>query len=149
MKGELPRITHQRLKNMPQFTTLIVEDSEEYRDFLLLTLKEKTQCQVIAQASDGLEAIQKAEEFQPDLILLDLGLPKLNGMDAARRIRKTAPNSRILFVSQDQSTEIVQAALQVGAVGYLLKSDVLELPAAVDTVMQGKQFVSSRFEHSI
>jgi DNA-binding NarL/FixJ family response regulator len=134
---------------MSQVTTLVVEDSEEYRHFLLLTLKEKTQCQIVGQASDGLEAIQKAEEFQPDLILLDLGLPKLNGMNAARRIRKTVPNSKILFVSQDQSIETAQAALRIGAAGYLLKSDGLELPVAVETVMQGQQFLSTSLEHSV
>ena len=134
---------------MSQPTTLIVEDSEEYCQFLLLTLQEKTNCQVIGQASDGLEAVKQAEELQPDLILLDLGLPKLNGMDAARRILNLAPKSKILFVSQNDSIEIMQLALRIGASGYLLKSDGMELPIALEIIMQGKQFVSSRLERSL
>jgi DNA-binding NarL/FixJ family response regulator len=123
--------------------TLIVEDHEDYLRFLRLTLQEKTQCQVIAEASDGLEAVRQAEELQPELVLLDIGLPRLNGIEAARRIRKVAPNSKMLFVSQNSAIEIVEAALGAGALGYLLKSDVAQLPIAVETVLQDKQFVSA------
>jgi len=137
------------LQNMLQPTTLIVEDSEEYCRFLLLTLQEKTHCQIIGQAADGLEAVKQAEELQPDLILLDLGLPKLNGMDAARQIRNLAPNSKILFVTQNDSVETMQLALRSGASGYLLKSDGMELPTALEIIMQGKRFVSSRLERSM
>jgi DNA-binding NarL/FixJ family response regulator len=128
---------------MAHFRTLIVEDHKDYCCFLQVTLQEKIQCQVIGHASDGLEAVRQAEEFQPDLILVDVGLPKLNGIEAARQIRKVAPNSKILFVSQNSSIEIVEAALQAGALGYLLKSDGAELPIAVETVLQGKQFLSA------
>ena len=90
------------------------------------------------------DAIEQAKELQPDLILLDLSLPKLNGMEAARRIRKLCPHSKIIFLSQDHSPEIVQGALRLGAAGYLLKSDATELPLAVDAILQGKVFVSRR-----
>lgn len=133
---------------MAQHTTLIVENSEEYRRFLSSGLRQDTRCRVVGEATDGIEAVKQAEELQPDLILLDLGLPKLNGMDAARRIRKVAPNSKILFITQEESVEIMQAALRLGA-GYLLKSDGMELPLAIDTVMQGVQFVSSRLIRSM
>lgn len=126
--------------------TLIVEDYEDFRQFLRFTLHEKTQCRVIGEASDGLEAVQQAEKLQPDLILMDLALPKLNGMEAGRRIRKLCPNSKIVFLSQDSSPEIVRGALRMGALGYLLKSDATELPVAVDTVLQGMQFVSSHLK---
>ena len=108
-----------------------------------------TQCLVIAEASDGLEAVEKAEKFQPDLILLDLGLPTLNGMDAARRTRKLSPNSKIPVVSQNSAPEIAQATLRLGAHGCLLKSDATELPRAVETVLDGKTFLSSHFERSL
>jgi DNA-binding NarL/FixJ family response regulator len=90
--------------------------------------------------------VQLAEELQPDLILLDIGLPTLSGIDAARRIRKRVTKSRILFVSQNSSVEIIEAALDVGALGYLLKSDAAELPVAIDVVLKGKQFISSGLE---
>jgi DNA-binding NarL/FixJ family response regulator len=131
---------------MPPLRTLIVDNFEDFRRYLSSILKRKTQCEVVGQASDGLEAVQKAEELQPDLILLDLGLPTLNGMEAARRIRELSPNSKILFLSQDSSAEIVQEALRLGAQGYLLKSEATELPLAVDAISQGTWFVSRRLQ---
>jgi DNA-binding NarL/FixJ family response regulator len=131
---------------MPPLRTLIVDNFEDFRRYLSSILKRKTQCEVVGQASDGLEAVAKAEELQPDLILLDLGLPTLNGMEAARRIRELSPNSKILFLSQDSSAEIVQEALRLGAQGYLLKSEATELPLAVDAISQGTWFVSRRLQ---
>ena len=72
---------------MPPLRTLIVEDHEELRNFLRLTLQNEARCIVIGEAVDGMQAVQKAEELQPDLILLDLSLPKINGIEALRRIR--------------------------------------------------------------
>jgi len=69
---------------------------------------------VVGEASDGLEAVQKSEELQPDLIVLDIGLPSLNGIEAARRIRNLAPKSKILFLSQESSADVVQEALNSG-----------------------------------
>ena len=111
-------------------------------------LQEKTECVVIGEASDGLDAVEQAKELQPDLILLDLSLPKLNGMEVGRRIRKLCPHSKIIFLSQDSSPEIIQGALSLGAVGYLLKSDATELPLAIDAILQGKVFVSKRVKDS-
>jgi CheY-like chemotaxis protein len=102
---------------------------------------------VVSEASDGLEAVQKAREFAPDVILLDIGLPKLNGLDAARQVRLVAPDSRILFLSANNLPDIVEAALNTGASGYVLKLvAVSELVAAVKAVSQGKRFVSNRIE---
>jgi DNA-binding NarL/FixJ family response regulator len=123
---------------------LVVDDYEAFRQFVCSMLGKKSEWQVVAEASDGLQAVHKAEELQPDLILLDIGLPKLNGIEAARRIRKLAPDSKILFLSQEFSAEIVQDALSVGARGYVFKAHAgSELLASVDAVLQGKQFVSS------
>ena len=134
------------MNRMPPLRTLIVDNFEDFRRYLSSILKRKTQCEVVGQASDGLEAFAKAEELQQDLILLDLGLPTLNGMEAARRIRELSPNSKILFLSQDSSAEIVQEALRLGAQGYLLKSEATELPLAVDAISQGTWFVSRRLQ---
>jgi CheY-like chemotaxis protein len=100
---------------------------------------------IVGVASDGLEAIQKAGELQPDLILLDIGLPKVTGIVAARRIRNIAPKSKILFLSQVFDLDVAQAALSEGGHGYVVKSDAdYELFAAVEAVMQGMKFVSRR-----
>src|SRR5262249_42694825 len=84
---------------------------------------------------------------QPDLILLDIGLPKLNGIEVGRRIRKVSSNAGILFLSQESSADVVQEAFRLGAQGYLHKSDVAgELLLAVDAVLQGKQFISKHLK---
>jgi DNA-binding NarL/FixJ family response regulator len=103
---------------------------------------------VIGEASDGLQAVEQADELQPDLILLDLSLRKLNGMEVGRRIRKLSPHSKIVFLSQECSPEVVQGALRLGASGYLLKSDATQLPLAVDAILKGEVFVSSRLKRS-
>jgi CheY-like chemotaxis protein len=101
---------------------------------------------VIGVASDGLEAVQKADELQPDLILLDIGLPSLNGIEVARQIRKLSPKSKILFVSQESCADVVQGALGTGAQGFVFKIDAeRELLEAVNAVLRGEQFVSGRF----
>ena len=120
---------------MPRFTTLVVDDHEEFRHFIILMLQERTQCRVIGEASDGLDAVGQAAELQPDLILLDLGLPTLNGMEAARRIRKLSPKSKILFVSQESSADVVQEALNTGACGYVVKASASDLLNAMSAVL--------------
>jgi DNA-binding NarL/FixJ family response regulator len=129
---------------MPGYTTLIIDDFENFRRFVLLTLQQRAEFQIICQASDGLEGVQQAQELQPDLILLDIGLPKLNGIEAAQRIRNLSPNSKILFVTQESSPEVVQEAFNAGADGYVVKFDAgNELIPAVYGVLQGKKFMSS------
>src|SRR5882672_6382960 len=94
---------------------LIVDDYEDWRRKVLQLLQERPELQVICEVSDGLEAIQKADELKPDLILLDIGLPKLNGIEAARRIRQLSRSSKIIFLSQDNSLDVVQAVLSTDA----------------------------------
>jgi DNA-binding NarL/FixJ family response regulator len=121
---------------------LIVDDYEPFRRFVCSALKRNPQLQIVSQASDGLEAVQKAEALQPDLIVLDIGLPKLNGIEAARRIQKLSPRSKIVFVSQESSAEIVQEALSLGAFGYVVKTHAAtELLAAVEAAGQGRHYV--------
>jgi DNA-binding NarL/FixJ family response regulator len=131
---------------------LVVEDHEPFRRFLCSALENRPGFQTVCEASDGLEAVRKAEERHPDLILLDVGLPSLNGIEAARRIRKLSPKSKILFVSQESSVDLVHAAIAAGAKGYVLKMDAgKELLQAVDVVLQGGQFLGRRFSghHSV
>jgi len=125
---------------------LVVDDFEPFRRFVASILQQHPELQIIYEVSDGLEAVQKSEELQPDLIVLDIGLPKLNGIEAAQQIRELSPNSRILFVSQESSADLVQRALSVGAWGYVVKADAgNELLTAVNTVLRGERFVGSRF----
>lgn len=122
---------------------LVVDDYEPWRRFIRLTLLAYEKLQIVGEASDGLEAVRKAQQLQPDLILLDIGLPELNGIEAARRIREISPTSKILIVSENRAWELAEEALRVGASGYVLKSGAAsELLAAVWAVLQGKQFVS-------
>lgn len=119
----------------------MVEDYEPFRRFVRSTLVERPALQIVGEVSDGLEAVLKAEELKPDLILLDIGLPSLNGMEAARRIAKIAPESKVVFLSQESSPEVIEEALKLGAWGYVVKVKAgTELLPAVDAVLQGKQF---------
>ena len=123
---------------------LIADDFKDWRRQVLSLFRARPDWQVIAEAVDGLDAIQKAEELKPDLIVLDIGLPKLNGIEAARQIRQFSPNSRTVFLSQNTDLDIVQAALSTGALGYVHKGDSQsDLLPAVDAVLWGRQFVSS------
>ena len=123
--------------------TLVVDDFSSFRRRVCWMLEENPEVRLIGEAADGAEAVQKAVEFQPDLILLDSDLPKLSGIEAARQIRKVVPKSKLLFVSQDSNPEVVQAAFQLGARGYVIKSDAArELLTAVKSVIQGARYVS-------
>jgi DNA-binding NarL/FixJ family response regulator len=122
---------------------LVVDDFEPFRRVICSILGKRQDLQVICEVSDGLEAVRKAQELKPDLILLDLGLPKLNGIAAALQIRKLAPESKILFVSIESSHDLVQEALRSGALGFVSKPRVGgDLLAAVEAVLEGRHFVS-------
>jgi DNA-binding NarL/FixJ family response regulator len=123
---------------------LVVDDHEPFRRFVSSTLGKQPNLQIIGEAQDGINATQQAEALQPDLILLDIGLPGLNGIEAARRIRQTSSASRIIFLTQESSADVVREAFNSGAWGYVLKTQAeRELLIAVETVLQGKQFVSN------
>jgi len=101
-------------------------------------------CKNILEALDGEEAIELSQEFELDLVLLDIGLPKLNGIEVARRIQELAPRTKILFVSQESSADVVRGALAAGACGYVVKTDAgSELVIAINAVLRGERFVSS------
>ena len=126
---------------------LIIDDYEPWRRFVSATLQKQPNFQIIGDAADGLEAVQQAQELQPDLILLDIGLPTLNGIEAARRIHQVCPDAKILFASQNHDPGIVEAALSNGARGYFLKGDgKTELLRAIETVLRGDRFISGRLK---
>ena len=123
--------------------TLVVDDYLPWRRFLCSELQKQPRFRVVEEGKDGLDAIQKAQERELDLILLDVGLPKLNGIEAARKIREAGVISAILFVSENRSTEIVEEAFRSGGRGYVVKSDAASgLFPAIEAVLHGRQFVS-------
>lgn len=124
------------------FRVIVADDFEPWRDFVCSTLREHSQSWLVSEASDGLDAVHKAHEFQPDLIILDIGLPKMHGIEAARRIRNNCPETKVLFLTERRSPEIIQEAFRLGASGYLVKSDAVELLAAIEAIRQNRTFLS-------
>ncbi len=124
-------------------SVLVVDDHDPFRRFVCSMLGRRQDLLVIGEASDGLEAVRKAEELKPDLMVLDIGLPTLHGIEVARRIGELCLECKILFLSQESSADVAQAALSLGAMGYVVKAEAgSELLAAVDAVCQGRQFIS-------
>jgi DNA-binding NarL/FixJ family response regulator len=122
---------------------LVVEDLRDWRVYIAEKLGEIGHLTVIHFAADGLEAVRQAAELRPDLILMDIGLPSLNGIEAARQIRKLVPESKVIFVTAETSASVAEEALSLGAEGYVLKTSIeSDLLNAVAAVMSGKRFVS-------
>jgi len=122
---------------------LVVEDFDALRRLIFHKLQNELHLHNILGAADGEEGARLAEELQPDLVILDVGLPKLNGLQVAERIRQYAPKTRILFVSQESSEEIIEEAFRVGATGYVLKIDMEpELVTAVTKALRGERYLS-------
>lgn len=136
---------YQIKRKMTSARVLVVDDFELFRR-LIHTILQSSRFEVIGQASDGLEAVQKSADLQPDLIPLDIGLPRLSGIEAARRIREIAPQSRIVFVTLETSYDVVEAALSIGAAGYVYKSRIqTDLLPAMESV---QRFVGNGIEVS-
>lgn len=125
---------------MSSRSVLVVEDYKPFRRFICSTLGRRPELQVAGEVSDGLEAVKKAEELQPDLILLDIGLPTLNGITAARLV----PRAIILFLSQENDADIVAEALSNGPKGFVRKQNAsTDLLPAIAAVFRGDRFVST------
>lgn len=103
---------------------LLADDFEPWRIYLRSLLQRRSELNVVGEAIDGLDAVEKAQALQPDVILLDFSMPRLNGLEAAKRIRVAAPQSKVLFVSLGRDDDLVEAAIKAGAVGYIPKADV-------------------------
>jgi DNA-binding NarL/FixJ family response regulator len=123
---------------------LVVEDFEPFRRLICVALRNWSQHAIIVESADGLESLEKARELQPSLVLIDIGLPRLNGIEVAKQIRRMVSDARLLFVSTESSVEIVHEAFRVGADGYVHKPYVhRDLVPAIETVLAGKKFLSS------
>jgi len=121
---------------------LVVDDNELIRK-QICGLLQREEFEVICEASNGLDAVRYAEQLQPDLVILDITMPLLGGIEAAGRIRRVAPKAPIVFLSQHNLTALSDAALATGAQGYVLKSDAFkDLIPAIHAAAAGERFVS-------
>ena len=128
-----------------KYRVLVVEDHKWWLHYISSALERASQWDVVGAVSDGIEAVQKARELKPDLILLDIGLPSLDGIQVARRVLAEDPDARILFVTEQHSLEIAEVALETGARGFVVKSDAgRELTLAMETIVEGGRFLSGR-----
>ena len=122
---------------------LVVDDFRLWRDCVQFHLEGHPKVHIVGCASDGLEALQKVEELRPDLVLLDIGLPKLSGIETARQIRKLSPECKIIFLTGYLHPEIVRAALEAGGCGYVHKEDApTELLPSLESALVGNQYLS-------
>jgi CheY-like chemotaxis protein len=121
---------------------LVVDDYAPWRHWVCAELREH-QKQVVGEASDGLEAVKMAQALEPTVILLDIGLPKLNGIEAAKRINQSTPGTKIIFLTKENDADIVKHALSTGAKGYVLKEEArADLLSAIEAVLHGERFIS-------
>jgi len=126
---------------------LVVGDFDPWRQHICSMLQTQPEMQVVGEASDGFEAVHITEELKPDLILLDIGLPKLNGIEAAKRLCHSVPGVKILFITHNNDAEMAREALSNGAQGYVLKTIAgRELLHAITACLRGEKFVSSGIE---
>ncbi len=137
------RVEQAEVLQMSLVSILIVDDFEPWRHFVVNSLQKVAGVRVVGVAFDGMDAVHKAKELQPDLILLDLCLPGLSGLEVAEQIAEIAPGCKILFVSDTADADVVQGSFRAGGSGYVLKSDAArDLVAGIDAVLLGKRFVS-------
>ncbi|HEV2730029.1 MAG TPA: response regulator transcription factor [Terriglobales bacterium] len=130
-------------KLVQQLRALVVEDYSPFLDYVCSTLQRRENVEIVGKAQNGLDAVERAKALQPDLIFLDIGMPGLNGIEAAGRIRTVAPAARIVFLTQESASEIVYEALSLGAWGYIHKPSVgQDLHRALEGILQGRKFVS-------
>ncbi len=128
---------------MAPIRVLVVDDHEVARRGIRSVLSSDASLDVVWEAADGEEAVKRAAEFRPSIVLLDITLPGMSGIQAARRIHVVSPDSRIIFLSQHDSVSIAKDALSAGAQGYVVKSDAgLDLLTAIQAVHEGREFVS-------
>jgi two-component system, NarL family, nitrate/nitrite response regulator NarL len=122
---------------------LVVDDFAAWRRFVNTLLTVTPEWQVDGEAASGVEAIARAQELQPDLVLLDINLPDINGLEVARQLQVLIPNAKIVFLTTEPSSRLVNAALSTGALGYLLKSQLVdELLQALQAIFSGNRFIS-------
>jgi DNA-binding NarL/FixJ family response regulator len=124
-------------------TILVVEDFFKWQEEIRKILEFQCDLNVVATAACGLEAIQRAQELKPNIILMDVNLPDMNGFEVLRHIHESSPVSKVLFLSEERGLEFIKAAFKVGGSGYILKSDSqTDLLTGIRAILRGEQFIS-------
>jgi DNA-binding NarL/FixJ family response regulator len=128
---------------------LVVDDYKPWRHKICSLLEAKPEFRIVAECWNGVDAVERAGELKPNLITMDIGIPRLNGLEAAVRVAEVSPSSKVLFISEIAEPEVVSAAIDAGASGYLHKMRVgTELLPAVSAIIRGGCFFSPHIEHS-
>lgn len=124
---------------------LLADDHGVLRDGLRFLLEAQPNLQVIGEAANGRQAVQQAAQLRPDIVVMDIGMPELNGIEATRQIQQTCPNTQVIILSMHSMAEHVQRAFQAGARGYVLKEAIgAELVDAINTVYLGQRYLSPK-----
>ena len=124
---------------------LVADDHEVVRRGLVALLQAQHEWEICGEAGDGREAVDKAQKLKPDVIILDIGMPSLNGLEATRQILKSNPQTRVLILTLHDSDQVVREVLNAGARGFLLKSDAArDLVAAVEALRRDKTYFTSK-----
>jgi DNA-binding NarL/FixJ family response regulator len=135
---------------MPALRILIADDHAVVRKGLRTLLESRAGWEVCAEASDGRDAVEKALRLNPDVAVLDIGMPLLNGVEATRRIHKSSPATEVLILTMHESDDLVQQVVEAGARGYILKDDADRvLLAAVDALRLHKSYFSTRVSGAV
>ncbi len=135
---------------MPALRLLLADDHEIVRQGLRSILASVRECEIVGEASDGRQAVSMAKEHNPDIVILDIGMPSLNGLEATRQILKVRPQTKVLILTMHESDTVIREVLDAGARGYILKTDAgRDLVTAVESLRRNKAFFTSRVSQMI
>jgi DNA-binding NarL/FixJ family response regulator len=135
---------------MAAFRILLADDHEVVRAGLRALLEEQSGWEVVAEAADGRDAVEKATKLKPDAVVIDIAMPSLNGLEAVRQIVKAVPNTKVLVLTMYDSDPLIQQVLQAGARGYLLKSDAgRDLVSAIEALRRNKTFFTPKVSQMV
>ena len=135
---------------MPVLKLLLADDHEIVRQGLRAMLEAQRDCVVVGEAADGRQAVAMTKELNPDIVILDIGMPSLNGLEATRQILKMRPQTKVLILTMHESDSVIREVLDAGARGYILKTDAgRDLVSAVESLRRNKTFFTSRVSQMI
>jgi len=135
---------------MPALKVLLADDHEIVRKGLRSMLEAQRDCEVVGEAGDGRQAVAMTKELKPDVVILDISMPLLNGMEATRQILKDRPQTKVLVLTMHESDPLIREVLDAGARGYILKTDAgRDLVTAVESLRRNKTFFTSRVSQMI